>query len=289
MNIDELTQTQLREIFRPLNAVAAANAFPPPATLSETLKKIAPTLTTATPSHNINLTPKYASYFATAAVEMWLRSVHSFLISASLTEVSPIWASVSGYYSSHYSVRALAHLLGYFHLFHESQIIELRHTSGRHVCNFTKKKGGKAGGEHTLYWDLVKDHVVFSADPLFIKNTAGQDASDVGHRNRANYLDHIYQYPNFQPLDKDALKNRIDHISKMVFQAPPIPKVSNFPDVESVQLIAYHRLISFRKLLDEVLGSSNRFWNVHRNPPFATQFMNFQLATGDGIGQINTQ
>jgi hypothetical protein len=136
---------------------------------------------------------------------------------------------------------------------------------------------------------MVKDHPVFAADPLFTKNTMGQDMSDVGHRNRANYLDHIYQYPSFNPLDKEALKNRVDHISKIVFQTPPVPKVSKFPDVESVQLIAYHRLITFRKMLDEVLGGSNRFWNVHRNPSFAAPFMNFQLTSPDGIGQINTQ
>ena len=34
---------------------------------------------------------------------MWLRAVHSF-ISASLTGISDIWASVAGYYSSHYWV-----------------------------------------------------------------------------------------------------------------------------------------------------------------------------------------
>ncbi len=285
MTIDEPTRIQIREVFRPLNTVAAANTFPPPATLSETLKNISPALTAENPSRNINLTPRDASYFATAAVEMWLRSVHSFLVSTSLTEVSPIWASVSGYYSSHYSVRGLAHLLGYFHLFSKSQTTELTYVSGRYVCKFTKKKSGKGGGEHALYWDLVKDHPVFSADPLFTKNTLNQDASDAGHRNRANYLDHIYEYPNFQPLNREALKNRVDHISKMVFQTPPIPKISGFPDVDSVQLIAYHRLVSFRNLLDQELGGHNRFWNVHRNPPFATQFMNFQLTTANGIGQ----
>ena len=49
---------------------------------------------------------KELTYFAMAAVKMWLRAVHSFLISVSLTKASPIWSSVAGYYSSHYSIRA---------------------------------------------------------------------------------------------------------------------------------------------------------------------------------------
>ena len=63
------------------------------------------------------VTPREIRMFATAAVEMWLRGIHSFLISAASTRVSPVWASISGYYASHYTIRAFAHLLGYFQLY----------------------------------------------------------------------------------------------------------------------------------------------------------------------------
>ena len=67
--------------------------------------------------------------------------------------------------------------------------------------------------------------------------------------------------------------------------APPLPRISKFPDLEFVQVVAYHRLVTFRKLLDEVLGGKNRFWNVHRKPPFAIKFIDFQLAEGRGREQ----
>lgn len=283
MTIDEEVRTQLHTIFQPLNKVGATRAFPPPAKLSETLEGLIPPRGGASTR---SVDSASAAYFATAAVEIWLRGVHSFLISASLTDVSPIWASVSGYYSSHYSVRGLAHLLGYFSLFHKGQIVQLQLGRRGPVCVFTQNPGGRTGGEHQLYWRLVKSNPMFAADPLFTKNSQGSDASDVGHRNRANYIDHIYKYPVFHPLNQDKLKDRIELISKIVFDDPPIPRLSEFPDVEYVQLIAYHRIIRFRKLLDEVLGGRNRFWNVHRNPSFAIEFMDFQLAEEEGLARV---
>lgn len=57
----------------------------------------------------------------------------------------------------------------------------------------------------------------------------------------------------------------------------PIPNADSYPDIESVQLIAYHRLVRFRMFLDEILGSSNRFWSVHRKPSWALDYLNFQV------------
>src|SRR6516162_3242045 len=98
--------TQINVMFKALNNKSAANAFPAPRTLANVLKS-------RCKPFNVGIVAAKAPdlpIFATAAVEMWLRGIHSFLISASLTEASPIWASVAGYYSSHYSVRAFAHL-----------------------------------------------------------------------------------------------------------------------------------------------------------------------------------
>jgi hypothetical protein len=230
-----------------------------------------------------------ASHFGTAAVEIWQRSVHSFLISTSLTDASPIWASVSGYYSSHYSVRGIAHLLGYFYLFSRRTVARLDlGTRGGYTCSFSPKpKGVSPGGEHQIYWALVKRDPIFAADPLFTENRQDADESDAAHRNFANYIDHICRYPVFHPLDKNSMQVRVDHISKIVFDDTPIPRRSKFPDVEYVQLIAYHRIVSFRKILDEVLGSANRFWHVHRNPSFATEFIDFQLAERGGLTQLS--
>jgi hypothetical protein len=179
----------------------------------------------------------------------------------------------------------MAHLLGYFYLFRRRMVTRLElGARGAYYCSYPGKPQG-LGGEHQLYWALVKRDPVFAADPLFTDNNQDKDESDAAHRNFANYKDHISRYPVFHPLDKATIKERIDHISKIVFDDPPIPRSSRFPDVEYVQVIAYHRIISFRKLLDESLGRGNRFWNVHRTPPFAAEFMDFQLTAGSGITQ----
>jgi hypothetical protein len=81
----------------------------------------------------------------------------------------------------------------------------------------------------------------------------------------------------FRPLDVAALRARIDRISEIEFKSAPIPRVSRYPDIDAVQVVAYHRLVRFRDLIDAVVGNGNRFWNVHRNPAWARDFMDFQL------------
>jgi hypothetical protein len=90
-------------------------------------------------------------------------------------------------------------------------------------------------------------------------------------------------------LDEDALKSRIEYISKIAFDVPPLPRTSKFPDLAYVQVVAYHRLVRFRRLLDEVLGGTNRFWKVHRNPPFARGYMDFQLVERTGLTQLGKE
>ena len=144
------------------------------------------------------------------------------------------------------------------------------------MCSFTAKKSDR---EHRFYWRVVKRSPLFAADPFFTQNDSGtgHDDSDVGHRDRSNYADHLFQFPTFQPLDSAALKARINRISEIEVKAPPIPLVSKWPDVESVQIIAYHRFVRFRDLVDTVIGDRNRFWNVYRNPAWARDFMDFQV------------
>jgi hypothetical protein len=273
MRIDPGLKARVSTAFEPLNNLAAVHAFPPPASLSLALSGAIPVgatgLTTA------NVAPEIARMFTTAAVNIWMRGVHSFLVSASLTGVSPLWASVAGYYSSHYSVRAIAHLLGFFQLFSRKRVVHLQIQGGHYLCSFDPKKAGDR--EHKLYWRIVKSDQHFAADPFFTEYNPALDESDVAHRDRANYADHLSQFPVFRPLDGVSLKTRVDRISEIEFTSPPIPRVSRYPDIESVQIIAYHRLVRFRDLVDAILGDQNRFWNVHRNPTWAREFMDFQL------------
>lgn len=273
MKIDPALQVHIMTAFAPLNDEAAAAAFPPPASLSGALKTAV--LTGSKGIETKNLSQDVAKMFTTAAVDIWMRSVHSFLVSASLTEVSPIWASVAGYYSSHYAVRAVAHLLGFFQSFSKRRIVRLQFQGGRYVCTFNPKKAGDR--EHQFYWRIVKLDPLFAADPFFTMNDSGIAESDIAHRDWANYQDHLPQFPPFRPLDETALKTRIVRISEIEFTSPPIPKLGRYPDIDSVQIIAYHRLVRFRDLVDTVIGTGNRFWSVYRSPSWARKFMNFQL------------
>ncbi len=270
MQIDAKLRNRVLADLEALGGVAAASAFPPADSLSQALTK---TIAGVPRKHSVtrNIARDTAIMFTTAAVNMWMRAVHSFLISCSLTDVSPTWSSATGYYSSHYSIRAFAHLLGYFRLFTLRRTARLEILAGRYVCNFDEK----AGREHQIYWALVKDDQHFMPDPFFI-----HDNSEVDHRDWAQYADHIPQFPQFRPLNREALKARIDRISEIPFATPPIPQADRFPDVDSVQIIAYHRLVRFRSLVDALLRGKNRFWDVHRNPNWATDFMDFQITAG---------
>src|SRR5258708_15661734 len=101
MKIDASLRTHIESAFAALNHEAAVNAFPPTGALSEKLFKIHVGRLNGA-GHGEDL-PTVAKMFTTAAVNMWMRAVHAFLVSSSLTDVSPVWASVAGYYSSHYA------------------------------------------------------------------------------------------------------------------------------------------------------------------------------------------
>jgi hypothetical protein len=274
--MNEELQVRLRAAFERLNTVAATRAFPQIRALTNSLEKLVPDA-----ANEIRINPKTAELFATASVDIWLRAVHSFLVSASLTKASPIWASVSGYYSSHYSIRAFAHLLGYFLLFGKRKVVRWSLENGHHVCSFTSRGGGDR--EHKLYWNWVKRDEHFETDPMFREYNPGLDESDARHRDRANYSDHLFPYPPFHVLSKNELRERIQLISKIEFQDPPIPDVNRFIDIESVQIVAYHRMVKYRQFLDEALGGGNRFWDVHRNPNFVSGLINFQLTEPRGL------
>jgi hypothetical protein len=262
----------IERMFADLNTQSAAGALPAPGTLSDVLSRY---VVESSPNSTVPAQQKVLTYFATAAVEMWLRSVHSFLISLSLTKASPIWASVAGYYSSHYSVRAFAHLFGVFHLHKKKRIVRLEKDGNRLVFRIEKKQGHDR--EHKFYWKCVSEHPQLSTDPFFYPSQEGVPKSDSAHRNKANYSDHVDRFPVFLPLDAQFLRDRIERISTISFSNVPVPSADDFPDLDSVQIVAYHRFVKFRVLVDEALGSQNRFWKVQRNPVWRPDNMNFSV------------
>lgn len=288
-------KTRLEAMFGSLKAQGAAQALPAPLSLSNRLYGVLKKCRKDQRSTYVDT--EIAKLFATAGVEMWQRGVHSFLISASLTDASPVWASVSGYYASHYCVRGLAHLLGHFQVYrdvHKAVCLELH--GGRYVCSLKR-----SASEHQFYWKMVKRDPCFAGDPLFTENenaTAGIrrrgkpnlvaekviDESDAGHRNHANYGDHVNRFPQFRVLDEQVMKNRVHFISQIQVSAPPIPSRDLWPDLESVQVVAYQRIVTFRRFLDNLLGGGNRFWTVHRSPPWTAGILDFQLTEQAGLG-----
>jgi hypothetical protein len=152
-------------------------------------------------------------------------------------------------------------------------------TNGQHVCTF--KKGSEP--EHRVYWKLVKQDPHFSSDPLFQLNDEKRDVSDAGHRGLANYADHVNRFPALRIPDEQTIFDRVERISKIACATPPIPDRSKFPDIESVQIVAYHRIVRFRRLIDNILGGENRFWNVHRSPSWARHAIDYQLVEQDTL------
>jgi hypothetical protein len=265
---------QIVAMFSGLQRHSAAHSIPPPGSLSIALNE----LVDQTKSSTCTIAQATFGLFATAAVEMWQRSVHSFLISASLTKASPIWSSVSGYYSSHYSIRGFAHLLGFFNLKRKKRIISVELQGNQRICSITSKGAGDR--EHRFYWKVVKDSPRFFDNPFFTRNEEGStesDRSDVAHRSKANYADHLDRFPAFEVLDEAYLKHRVKMIASMALSDAPIPRAEAYPDTDNVQLMAYHRLIQLRKFIDGALGESNRYWNAHRNPRWCTNFTDFQI------------
>jgi hypothetical protein len=277
---DEL-KTFVTVLFNPLNNESAANSMPELGRLSDALSHLYPDLV----NPSIAIAPSTALLFATSAVEVWQRGIHSFLMSCALTRVSPIWASVCGYYASHYAMRGFAHLLGHVVLFERKLVIKMTLDRGAYSCH-AEKRDNKSR-EHRYYWKIVKDDATFSSNPLFRENSDNGPISDAAHRNRANYADHIARFPTFRPLKARELRERIEQIALIECTTPPIPDRRHFPDdLESVQIVGYHRIVAFRKFVDEILGGGNRFWNVSRDPAWARDFVDYQITESGGLADI---
>ena len=80
MKIEQAVRDHVTAIFEPLKRKAAARAFPPPAALSSRLEALIPKPSATV--HVSHVLPELAAVFASAAVDVWMRAVHSFLITA---------------------------------------------------------------------------------------------------------------------------------------------------------------------------------------------------------------
>ena len=261
----------IRSIFERLHD-KGLRYFPDPGTLAKKLRE-----SIKKSGAQFHLKAGDAALFGSAAVEMWLKAVHSFLISTSVMKSSPIWSAVSGYYSSHYVMRAYSHLFGLFLLGRDRQIVEMSLSNGRYSCEVHKKKNPL---EHQFYWELPYSEFGVPGNFLFTKNpkiTNDSDISDGFHRVYANYFDHVNQFPNFTPLDEIFLKDRVNKISDRVTDSPTIPDHSKFADLDSVHVIAYARIVEFRSFLDEILDPKNRYWGYFRKPSWFLKYIDFQI------------
>src|SRR6266571_1992063 len=211
MPIDYASADQVFKLsFGKLDRSTARLDFPRPGTLSGQFSALIGGSAAATLSH------QHSSMLASAGVEMWHRAIHSYLWSVALTEISPIWASNTGYYASHFVMRAFAHSMGIFKSFTKRAAIQVVLRNGHFVCNQLTDHGG----EHAFYWKAVKGHPKLVSNPLFRENNEREDnkkedQSDARHRNFATYTDHLNAFvaPSFPPAEEVTL--RLEKISRI--------------------------------------------------------------------------
>lgn len=220
-----------------------------------------------------------AHILATASVEMWHRSIHSFLWAIALTDRSPLWASITGYYASHFVMRAFAYSMGIFKSFCLHKAIQITLQSGH--CVATVLEGKKyQKGEHSFYWMAVKDHPNLNSNPLFRDNYERDPKSDSAHRTYANYMDHINSFVPLDLLERDHIKETVERISRIRVNSitNTAIELGVYPDVKTVQILAYQRIIAYRDFFDQKL-SDNRFWQAHRTPNWCRDTMLYQVET----------
>jgi hypothetical protein len=271
MPIDYVTADRIVELtFGKLDKPSAKLTFPDRGTLSKHIYELLGNMDAAAPI----LTHDHSSLLASAGVEMWHRAIHSFLCSVALTKSSPLWASVSGYYSSHFVMRAFAHSMGIFKSFSQKKVIQVTIENGQFVCTPLIWNGN--GGEHPFYWKAVKGHPNLLNNDLFRENSERDIKSDSSHRTFANYIDH---FNSFVPLDfppMNDVADNVERISRIRLHSVTSPSRDNFPDLQNVQILAFQRIIAFQDFLDDKVPK-NRFWKAHRRPSWCKNVMLYQV------------
>jgi hypothetical protein len=262
---------QTKTLFRRLDQYRTTKSFPAGGALRAELQQSLD----AHKSLKIPIKPEVASLFASASVEMWLRSVHSYLVSVSLYRASPLWSSVAGYYSSHYAMRAYCHLFGVFRLFTLRATVQLELVGDKWTLSRMEFKG-LGQSEHHFYWGLLKKDLAFASDPLFSDNLEQRPNTDSSHRAFANYIDHLNQFPEFSPVDTDFVRVRVARIADLLEGPVALPNRDRYPDLDVVHIVALARIIRFRKYLDDLVVDFSKFWKLHRQPAWCKNMIDFQ-------------
>ncbi len=269
MPIDYDSANRVFELsFGKLDRRQARMGFPEPGILSNEFKTLLPIGT-----HPPVLPHNQCQLLASASVEMWHRAIHSFLWSVALTEASPLWASVSGYYASHFVMRAFAHSMGFFKSFTKRAAIQVvMDRSGQFVLSQVDIRGG----EHAFYWKVIKKHPDFASNPLFRENSERDEHSDSAHRTFANYTDHVNSFTPIKFPEFKWIAEYIEKISRIRLYSVDKPSRDDYPDLQNVQILAFQRIVAFHDFLDERVPT-NRFWRTHRRPDWCRDIMLFQV------------
>lgn len=270
-----ITSDEIRGLFAHLRR---ADALPAPRVLSTLLNSH------LARGHHPRLNSREASLFMTAAVDMWQRSVHSFVLCVALTRVSVLWSSISGYYASHYAVRAIAHLHGFFAVFQRREFLEMTLAGGQYSCTRAAGLSNSKRREHRFYWTVVRKLPGFGGDSLFPENKEQDDESDASHRNYANYADHVGRLSRVETVSADELRDRIASVASTALEGPPtLPNRTRFPDLSNVMSLAYLRIYRFREYLDQVLPTGNPFWRASREAEWFMNVMRFPPRPTQGV------
>jgi hypothetical protein len=271
MAIDYVTADRIVELaFGKLDKPGAKVVFPERGTLTKQLNAVlgkeaeAPILEHA-----------HSSLLASAGVEMWHRAIHSFLCSVALSKCSPLWASVSGYYASHFVMRAFAHSMGIFKSFSQKEVIQVSVDKGQFVCT-PLVWSSNAKGEHAFYWKAVKGHPKLLGNDIFRENNERDINSDSSHRTFANYTDHINSFVPLLFPSMDAVAEDVEKISRIRLHSVTSPSREDYPDLQNVQILAFQRIVAFQDFLDDKIPK-NRYWRKHRRPGWCEKVMVYQV------------
>jgi hypothetical protein len=257
--------------FGKLDKPNAKMDFPKPGTLSKHFNVLLNDVGMVPPT----LSHQHSPMLASAGVEMWHRAIHSFLWSVALSKSSPLWASVSGYYSSHFVMRAFAHSMGIFKSFTQKEVIQVLVENGQFVCS-PLKWSSNGRGEHAFYWKAVKGHPKLLSNDLFRENSERDPKSDAVHRTFANYTDHLCSFPPMEFPTLEVVADCVERISRIRLHSVTHPSREDYPDLQNVQILAFQRIIAFQDFLDEKVPK-NRFWRAHRRPSWCKDVMIFQV------------
>ncbi|MDO8933869.1 MAG: hypothetical protein Q7U97_15860 [Rhodocyclaceae bacterium] len=271
MSVDYIAADRIVELaFGKLDKPNSKMDFPKPGTLSKHFNVLL-SGNNAMPT----LSHQHSPMLATAGVEMWHRAIHSFLWSVALTKSSPLWASVSGYYASHFVMRALAHSMGIFKSFAQKKVIQISVEKGQFVCA-PLKWSSSGTGEHAFYWKAVKGHPKFLTNDLFHENSERDPKSDSAHRTFANYTDHLCAFPPLEFPKVEELADSVEKISRIRLHSVTHPSRDDYPDLQNVQILAFQRILAFQDFLDDKVPKS-RFWRAHRRPGWCNNVMLYQV------------